>query len=119
MEMIDVSPFAIRVTGPAEGQHPGIRLIRLPKGRTIAGRNLAVDVYIAERFAAQRHFVLDWDDQLERHPLSVWGINGLILNGTFLPQGTERRPLSVGDELRIGGVSLRHESVSETPDIAG
>jgi predicted component of type VI protein secretion system len=112
--MIDDSPFALRVATPT-----GSWLRRLSKGRTIVGRSKTADVEIEEIFAARSHCALDWDDNLKCHLLSVWGPNGVSVNGTFLPVGTERRPLSAEDELRIGGVSLRYEGVSETPDIAG
>jgi hypothetical protein len=114
MEIIDAAPFALRATTPEKNW-----IHRLSKGRTIVGRSKMADVEIEEIFAARSYCALDWDDNLKCHLLSVWGPNGVSVNGAFLPVGTERRPLSAEDELRIGGVSLRYEGVSETPDIAG
>jgi len=113
MEMIDASPFALRVTGPL-----GSTLHRLSRGRTIVGRSEMADVVIEDVFAARRHCALDWDDHLACHALSVWGPNGVSVNGPLLHAGTESRQLSAGDELRIGGVSLRYERAAETQSIA-
>jgi hypothetical protein len=109
MGMIDASPFALRVTGPT-----GSWRRRLPKGRTIVGRSETADVNISEIFAARRHCALDWDERLACHALSVWGPNGVSVNGTIFHAGTELLPMSVGDEFRIGNVSLRCERVAET-----
>jgi pSer/pThr/pTyr-binding forkhead associated (FHA) protein len=107
MEMIDASPFALRVTGPT-----GSSLHRLPKGRTIVGRSETADVNISEIFAARRHCALDWDERLECHLLSVWGPNGVGVNGAIF-RG-ETKPLSAGDKFRIGDVYLWYERVAET-----
>jgi pSer/pThr/pTyr-binding forkhead associated (FHA) protein len=104
MGMIDDSPFALRVTDPM-----GSRLHRLSRDRTIVGRHEAADVKIGEIFAAPRHCALDWDDRLACHLLKVWGRNGVTVNGTMVHAEAEPRPLSAGDELRIGGTSLRYE----------
>ena len=109
MEMIDASPFALRVTAPV-----GSWTHRLSRGRTIVGRSEAANVEIDEIFAARRHCALDWDERRACHLLSVWGINGVSVNGTLIHAGKEPRPISAGDELRIGGVSLRYERVAET-----
>jgi pSer/pThr/pTyr-binding forkhead associated (FHA) protein len=108
MGMIDASPFALRVTDPKES-----RLHRLSRVRTIVGRRPSADVKIEEVFAAGQHCALDWDDNLACHLLEVWGPNGIYLNGTLVHMGPERLPLSVGDELRIGGISMRYEEAIE------
>jgi pSer/pThr/pTyr-binding forkhead associated (FHA) protein len=77
------------------------------------GRHPAADVKIEEVFAARKHCVLDWDDNLECHLLNVWGRNGIYLNGTLVHMGAEPLPLSAGDELRIGGTSMRYEEAIE------
>jgi pSer/pThr/pTyr-binding forkhead associated (FHA) protein len=84
----------------------GSRIHQLSRGRTIVGRSKTAHVEIEEIFAARSHCVMDWDDHLGRHLLSVWGINGVSVNGTMVHAGTEPRPLFAGDELRIGGASL-------------
>jgi predicted component of type VI protein secretion system len=111
--MTDNSPFALRVTGPM-----GSWIHRLSKGRTIVGRTKTADVEISEIFAAPNHCALDWDERLACHVLSVWGPNGVSVDGTFLPEESESRPLSTGDELRLGDVSLRYERSHEHPGIA-
>jgi pSer/pThr/pTyr-binding forkhead associated (FHA) protein len=73
------------------------------------------DVEIDEIFAARRHCALDWDDNLQCHLLSVWGRNGVSVNGTIVHAGTEPRPLFAGDEVRIGGVSMRYEVADVEP----
>jgi hypothetical protein len=78
------------------------------------GRSERADVEIAEILAARSHFALDWDDHLGCHLLSVWGPNGVNVNGAIVHAGTEPRPLSAGDELRIGGISMRYEGGAET-----
>jgi hypothetical protein len=102
----DESPFMLRVTGPV-----GTDVYRLSRGRTIVGRSRVglPDVQIGELSAAGRHCVLDWDDASACHRLSVWGMNGVSVNGTLvLPEG-DPRLLSAGDELLIGNTSLRYE----------
>jgi hypothetical protein len=42
-----------------------------------------------------------------------------IYDGFVLHAGTEPRPISAGDELSIGGVSLRYERLIETSGLAG
>jgi pSer/pThr/pTyr-binding forkhead associated (FHA) protein len=109
----DASPFALRVTDSTSS-----RLHRLSTGRTIVGRADTADVKIDEIFAARRHCALDWSDRQACHLLSVWGPNGVGVNGASLPSGTEPRPMSAGDEICVGGVSLRYERVAETTGIA-
>src|SRR5262245_17652063 len=106
--MTNDSPFALRVTTPT-----GSWIRRLPKGRTIVGRSERADVEIAEILAARSHCALDWDDRPGRHLLSVWGPNGVSVNGAIVQAGTEPRPLSAGDEIRVGDVSLRYEGITE------
>jgi hypothetical protein len=92
----------------------GNRLHRLSKGTTVVGRSETVDVEIEEIFAARRHCALYWDERLGCHLLTVWGINGVGVNEIMVYAGTESRPLSAGDELRIGGASLWYEQVIES-----
>jgi FHA domain len=103
---VDVSPFVLRGTGPVASG-----LYRLSKGRTVVGRSKvgAPDIEIAELCAAPRHFALDWDDHLACHHLTVWGINGIGVNGTLVLAKAEPRGLSDGDELRVGSTSLLYE----------
>jgi len=107
--MTDAAPFALRVITPEKSW-----LHWLSRGRTIVGRSETADVEIDEILAARRHCALDWDERRACHLLSVWGPNGVSVNGTLIHAGKEPRPISAGDELRIGGVSLRYESVAET-----
>jgi pSer/pThr/pTyr-binding forkhead associated (FHA) protein len=108
MGIFDVSPFELRVTDPKES-----RLHRLWGLRTVVGRHPAADVNIEEVFAAQKHCELIWDDNLACHLLIVYGRNGIYLNGTLVHMEAGPLPLSAGDELRIGGISMRYEEAIE------
>ena len=112
MEASDLSSYVLRVTSP---QGSGVH--RLPRGRTIIGRSAVgdPDIAIGDVLAAPRHCVLDWDPQLACHRLTVWGVNGVSVNGMLVIANAESRPLSAGDELRIGQTSLWYELTDGTP----
>ena len=78
--------------------------------RTRVGRSRDVDVTIHDRAAARQHFVLDWREDVQRHQVTVWGINGLLVNGATLLRAYEERILEPGDEVRIGDTILCYQA---------
>jgi FHA domain/PilZ domain len=77
------------------------KLIRLPTGITIIGRDPSVDIPLNEAAVSRRHLKVEVDDQERIFIEDLGSTNGTLLNGQMLPL-LKRREVQAGDRLQVG-----------------
>ena len=91
--------------GPSRGQ-----TYALASPSVLVGRDPSCAIPIADERISRRHLQVAYDETQERHvAVDVGSSNGVFVNGERLVRGSER-VLGHGDEIVIGGSTLRYAS---------